>query len=380
MLKNRSEVLKISFSAFFADLGYQAVVASFPIIFVLIFKAPIPIYGLAEALNYGIGTVMAYIGGLAGDRFGRKRIAIIGNVLILFVSLIGLSRDYIQALIFFMIGWWFRNFRSPPRRAMMAEVTSPEERSEAFGILHSLDIAGALLAIIYLTVLLYLHVSILTVLLFTSIPLLVSTAFLTKVNAGKKGEKKKIENKIEQKRVFWSVILSTMFFGFSQYSFGFPILTTTEITGKDYLGVLAYGVFLGASSLFGYLFGRMKLKEFESLAFLGYLVGAIGSLGFAYLSGFGLFSLYPLSFLMGISVASTETFEPTIMSKITKEEAYGTSMGYLSAGRSIGIFLGNVIMGLLYQISYTYAYLFATITSLISFGLILSLIMKPSAS
>ncbi|QGA69260.1 MFS transporter [Sulfolobus sp. E11-6] len=380
MLKNRSEVLKISFSAFFADLGYQAVVASFPIIFVLIFRAPIPIYGLAEALNYGIGTVMAYIGGLAGDRFGRKRIAIIGNVLILFVSLIGLSRDYIQALIFFMIGWWFRNFRSPPRRAMMAEVTSPEERSEAFGILHSLDIAGALLAIIYLTVLLYLHVSILTVLLFTSIPLLVSTAFLTKVNAGKKGEKKKIENKIEQKRVFWSVILSTMFFGFSQYSFGFPILTTTEITGKDYLGVLAYGVFLGASSLFGYLFGRMKLKEFESLAFLGYLVGAIGSLGFAYLSGFGLFSLYPLSFLMGISVASTETFEPTIMSKITKEEAYGTSMGYLSAGRSIGIFLGNVIMGLLYQISYTYAYLFATITSLISFGLILSLIMKPSAS
>jgi len=84
-----------------------------------------------------------------------------------------------------------------------------------------------------------------------------------------------------------------MFFGFSQYSFGFPILTTTEITGKDYLGVLAYGVFLGASSLFGYLFGRMKLREFESLAFLGYLIGAIGSLGFAYLSGIGLFSLIP---------------------------------------------------------------------------------------
>ncbi|ACP48845.1 major facilitator superfamily MFS_1 [Sulfolobus islandicus Y.N.15.51] len=379
MLKNRNEVLKISFSAFFADLGYQAVVASFPIIFVLIFKAPIPLYGLAEALNYGIGTVMAYLGGIAGDKYGRKRIAILGNILILFVSLIGLAGNYIQALIFFMIGWWFRNFRSPPRRAMMAEVTSPDERSEAFGILHSLDIAGALLAIIYLTVLLYLHVSIFFILLFTSIPLLMSTIVLSLVNAGKKGEKK-TESKIVQKRVFWTVILSTMFFGFSQYSFGFPILTTTEITGKDYLGVLAYGVFLGASSLFGYLFGRMKLREFESLAFLGYLIGAIGSLGFAYLSGIGLFSLYPLSFLMGISVASTETFEPTIISKITKEEAYGTSMGYLSAGRSVGIFLGNVIMGLLYQISYTYAYLFAAVTSLISFALILSLIMRPNAS
>ncbi|QPG48696.1 MFS transporter [Saccharolobus solfataricus] len=383
MLKNRNEVLKISFSAFFADLGYQAVVASFPIIFVLIFKAPIPLYGFAEALNYGIGTVMAYAGGLAGDRFGRKRIAILGNVLILFTSLIGLSRDYIQALIFFMIGWWFRNFRSPPRRAMMAEVTSPEERSEAFGILHSLDIAGALIAIIYLTVLLYLRVSIFFVLLFTSIPLLMSTIVLTMVNAGKKSEKakrKEAESKITQKRVFWTLILSTMFFGFSQYSFGFPILTTTEITGKECLGVLSYGIFLGASSLFGYLFGRIRMKEFESLAFLGYLIGALGSLGFAYLSSFGVFSLYPLSFLMGTSVASTETFEPTIISKITKEEAFSTSMGYLSAGRSIGIFLGNVIMGFLYQISYTYAYLFAAITSLISFALILNLIMRPNAS
>ncbi|WP_338602066.1 MFS transporter [Sulfolobus tengchongensis] len=376
MIKNRNEVLKISFSAFFADLGYQAVVASFPIVFVIIFKAPIPLYGLAEALNYGLGTGMAYLGGILGDRFGRKKIAIIGNSLILFVSLMGLSRDYIQALLFFMIGWWFRNFRSPPRRAMLAEVTSPQERSEAFGILHSLDIAGALLAIVYLTILLYLHVPIFTILLFTSIPLVISTLFLSRVKAGKRNDNKKNIQSISNKKVFWTIIFSTMFFGFSQYSFGFPILTTAEITGKDYLGILAYGVFLGASSLFGYLFGKVNLGELTSLAFLGYLIGAISSLGFAFLSGIGLASLYPLSFLMGIGVASTETFEPTIISKVVKSESYGESMGYLSAGRSIGIFLGNVIMGLLYQISYTYAYVFASIMSLISFTLVLSLIIR----
>lgn len=43
---------------------------------------------------------MSYLGGIAGDKFGRKKIAILGNSLILFTSLLGISRDYIEALIF----------------------------------------------------------------------------------------------------------------------------------------------------------------------------------------------------------------------------------------------------------------------------------------
>lgn len=73
MLKNRSEVLKLSFSAFFADLGYQAAVASFPLIFVIYFGAPIYLYGLAEAINYGGGTLMSFLGGKLSDKYGRKK-------------------------------------------------------------------------------------------------------------------------------------------------------------------------------------------------------------------------------------------------------------------------------------------------------------------
>lgn len=379
MIKNRDEVLKISLSAFFADLGYQTAVASFPILLVIYLGAPMYLYGIAEALNYGVGTAMAYLGGLLGDKFGRKRVAIIGNSLILLVSLMGLARNYAEALIFFMLGWWARNLRTPPRRAMLAEVTSPEERAEAYGILHSLDIAGALLSIAYLATLLFIHFPIEYILLFTLIWFVISTLILSKVRAGYGGstiERGRVRStSVFDRRLFWTITLSTMFFGFSQYSFGFPILTTTQITGKDYLGVLSYGVFLGASSLFGYLFGRLKIGEISGLAFLGYLLGAVASLGFAFLSGVGPVSLYTLSFIMGVSVASTETFEPTIMSKIVKEESYGTGMGYLSAGRSIGMFIGNTVMGFLYGINYSYSYIFASIMALISFLLILYLII-----
>ena len=379
MVKNRGEVLKISFSAFFADMGYQTAVASFPILFVVYLGAPMYLYGIAEALNYGGGTAMAYLGGLLGDRFGRKRVAVIGNSFIILLSLMGLARNYLEALVFFMLGWWARNLRTPPRRAMLAEVTSPEERAEAYGILHSLDVAGALLSIAYLATLLFIHFPMEYILLLTSVWLVISTLILSRVRAGYGGGNAVGRSKgvsVFDRRLFWTIILSTMFFGFSQYSFGFPILTITQITGKDYLGVLGYGVFLGASSLFGYLLGRSRIREVSGLAFLGYLLGALASLGFALLSRMGLALLYALSFLMGVSIASTETFEPTIISKIVGERSYGTGMGYLSAGRGIGVFMGNAIMGLLYGINYAYAYIFASVMSLVSFLLILILILR----
>lgn len=377
MERDFNEVLKISFSAFFADLGYQVAVVMFPLILVLYLKAPMWLYGIAEAINYGLGSLMAFLGGLMGDRFGRKRMAVLGNALIVTVSLLGLAKYWWQALLIFMIGWWFRNFRAPIRRAMLAEVTSPSERSRAFGVLHALDVAGAALAITYTAVLLFTRFPIEYLLLITAAPLAVSTLLLAMVNAGKAmgNASMRISTSFRGlSRITWVVVVSTMFFGFSQYSFGFPVITTAQFTHEDYLAVVSYGVFLTASALFGWVFSRLRLNEYRSLAFLGYLMGAAASLGFALLAPMGVMGIYPVAFLLGIAVAGAETFEPTIVSKLTSEERMGTGMGLLSFGRSIGVFLGNSIMGALYQLHYSYAYYFASASSFIAFLIILTLL------
>lgn len=91
------DVLMISFSAFFADLGYQAVIAGgYPLYLTVALGAPpVFVYGIAEALNYGVGSLFSYIGGRISDRFGRKRVAIVGgNSLIPILSFTGLSGQY----------------------------------------------------------------------------------------------------------------------------------------------------------------------------------------------------------------------------------------------------------------------------------------------
>jgi len=377
-MRNRGEVLKISFSAFFADLGYQAAVVMFPLIFVIYLGAPMWLYGVAEAINYGLGSLMAFLGGLAGDRFGRWRVAVLGNAVIISVSLLGFARYWWQALLIFMVGWWFRNFRSPPRRAMLTEVTDPGERGEAFGLLHALDIAGAALSITYTAVLLFLRFPVEYLLLITAVPLVVSTLLIALVRAGRGVNVRSISMAEFRRlgRALWLIVISTFFFGFSQYSFGFPVITTAEFTHEDYLAVITYGVFLATSSLFGYVFGKSRVNEYVGLSFLGYLLGVFASLGFALLSPLGVVGIYPAAFLLGVAVAATETFEPTIISKVAPEERMGLGMGLLSFGRSVGIFLANTVMGLLYQIHYSYAYYFAATSSLVSFLIVYLLLMR----
>ncbi|MGC9011337.1 MAG: hypothetical protein ACP5JN_04350 [Candidatus Micrarchaeia archaeon] len=58
------DVLLISLSAFFADAGYQALIAGFPIFLVIYFHTPAYMLGLAMALAYGIGSLFAFIGGI----------------------------------------------------------------------------------------------------------------------------------------------------------------------------------------------------------------------------------------------------------------------------------------------------------------------------
>ena len=394
MIKRKKEVLLIALSAFFADLGYQAVVAGYPIFLVFGLGLPIYIYGIVEALSYGGGAIFSYIGGRAADKYGHKRMAILGNALIPLLGFTGLAKSAIQAVSLFVGGWWSRNFRSPARRAMVADNTSIEERKEAFGILHALDLGGGMIAVAY-SVLLFVFIfgsnareGLGSIFLIAIIPIFISTLLLffvkkngvdAKINtAAKKAPSKKglIVNTYSSgnKGSFYSILAAATLFGFSSYSFGFPIYTIAEASGVSYLGIISYLVFLGASSFSGYFLGRSRMSDINGLAFAGYLLASLASFGFAYFVGEGIAALYLMAAILGVAVGAIETFEPTIISKIVTKSSEGRGMGDLSMGRSIGLFSGNIIMGfLLFYFGNFYAYTYAALASFIAFLIILRL-------
>jgi MFS family permease len=400
-----SNVLFISLSAFFADLGYQVVLVIFPIFLVLDLHSSVIYFGIASAISYGIGAFFGYFGGRAGDKFGHKKIAIIGNLLIPLLSFTGFSLYPAEAVAFFSTGWWARNFRSPSRRVLLSRSVLKEFYGKAYGFLHALDQGGGFFAGIYALILFTYHVPLKYILLTTIGPLLISTLFLTLISKKKlinnpdnsangninNNPKKNAaintdnnnnannsaglnkKNSDLNENLFKRILIATSLYGFSSFSFGFPILTIAESSKNDALGILSYVLFFICTALTGLIAGKTIAKTINKLGF-GYFLTFAGSLGMALIFTF---SLNPLLYyicvaILGISLGIIETIEPTAISLIVKNETIGRGMGSLTAARSLGLFGGNVLMGLLYYVGANYSYLYAAILSLIASLIIFS--------
>jgi MFS family permease len=365
----------LSFSAFFADLGYQAVLVLFPIYIVLELKYPIYVYGIITALSFGVGSLFSYVGGRLGDRLNKKYLVIFGNLFIPLMSLSVLFHSIWIISLLYILGWWARYFRTPARRVLVSESSNEEHRSKVFGFLNLLDIGGGVLAILYTVLLLHLNVPMNDIILVTIIPLVISTILLLFVKEIKNGFVKvtKVSSGINiNKVILISIFIATLFYGFSYFNFGFPVLTIVYTAHLYILAVLAYGVYLLTSALSGYVFGSIKIDPIKAIWLLGYFLSALGALliGLIYLLGLSFIFYYFAVLILGIGMGSVETYEPTLISLISQDRK-STNMGYLSMFRSIGLFVSNIVVGLIFMVSqsdaYFYAFLSAMIASLIVF-------------
>ena len=364
-------VLYLSLSAFFADAGYQAVIALFPVFLILFLKAPVYYLGIIYALQYGIGAIFAYLGGVLADKYSNKKVAIIGNSLIPTLSFLGIASSLLLSPLLFLIGWWARDSRSPARRALVALASDEKHRKRAFGVLHALDLGGGAAGVVYLIILLYFGVTYSMLFLVTIVPLLISTLFIVKSNVNE-GIKLSAKQAISDRKTninretMFGVLIATSLFGFSYYSLGYPILTIAQ-SSSDVFGVFSYLVFLLISAFAGYYLGSRagRTTIIRSLSILGYAFAGLGSLVIAvfYVFSLNLIIAYTGVLILGFSVGAIETFEPTIISVTSAKNKSAKSFGYLSSSRSIGLFTGNLLMGALYFFNPFYSYLYAFLVS-----------------
>ena len=367
------DVMLISLSAFFADLGYQTVIGLFPVTVTFLYRQPAYVFGLLMALSYGAGSLFSYLGGRLGDRFSRKKLAIAGNLLIPLLSFSGTAGNIAESSALYLGGWWSRNFRSPPRRALLLDVSGTDHRSRVFGFLHMLDVGGGMISTLIAFVLLYSGFTVSVIMLLTVFPILVSSAVLFPVRerkgdpgtAASKEERNDITGNEGSMKLF---LISAGLFGFSYYSLGFPIITVARAQNSYAFGLLTYTVFLGVSGLAGYLMGSSSLKPARGLWVFGYALSALGSLmiGMTYLFHLGLASFYISAAVLGTGTGSIETFEPVVASLLVHPSRISRGMGSLGAWRSIGLFASNLLMGVLFTFSVFDSYVYAFATSMLA--------------
>jgi MFS family permease len=386
------DVLLLSLSACFADMGYQAVTAVFPLIIVIDLREPAYIYGLLLALSFGVGSLFSLVGGKLGDTHGKKSVSLAGNLLIPLMSISVLFPNIVLMGALFVFGWWARYFRTPTRRAWLVEVSDPAHRSKVFGFLHALDVGGGMIAVAYSIVLVLLGAPLEDIVLVTAIPILVSSlalalartaphpAFLTaNAEAAKEAPQSAGRQERENRFIFRWLLVSATLFGFSYYALGFPIVTVAQSQGSATFGILTFGIYLGVSAGAGYLLGSVRSRRpFRTLWTLGYLLAAMSSLviGASYALHLGLGVYYLGAAGLGFATGSVETFEPVLTSTLSKAGKLSSGLGWLSSSRALGLFTSNLVMGMIFTFSQFGSYAYAAALAVCAAVILLAVELK----
>lgn len=330
--------------------------------------------------------MFSFFGARIGDKTGHRRLALIGNSLIPLLSVSALIANSVWAIGLLTAGWWARNMRSPSRRVMLNQaVTDDRFRPRVFGFLHALDVGGAAAAALLVLIAIQNRVSFRWLFLLTAIPLLVSTAMLSRATTGRlvsethqaRDGKIPAEEKSRHSTGARAIFLATALYGFTFYSIGFPILTVAQKTHSNSYGIAAFLVFQGFSAITGFFLakrlGKSLIRRFINLGVLGYLVSGLGALTiigdiryqmgiFAYLVGMG---------ILGFALGVIETLEPSLIAVISESRSVSSGFGMLSASRSVGLFIGNLVMGLLYQLGPSWSYGYAAFMAVVAAAIML---------
>lgn len=386
--RNR-DVWSISLSAFFADAGYQAVWAGFPLFLVVVLHQPVWEFGVASALAYGGGSLFSLAGARIGERIGHRRLALLGNSAIPLLSLSALPLGPAAAIGLLCGGWWARNLRSPSRRVMLVEAVPREaDRSSAFGFLHALDVGGGAVAGLYVLVGVIAGVPFRWLFLVTVAPLVVSTVALTRARTGQTEAQDASSAQVPIPIAgddppppplpgSRSLLAAAALYGFTYYSVGFPVLTLAQRGHHLAYGIGAFLVFQGVSAATGYLLGsrfpERLAGRFANLGVLGYLISALGSavLAVGYAAGLGTPVLMLGVALLGFALGVVETLEPSVMSVLRPGRQAGRGFGALSAARGVGLVVANLALGFLYGLGPAWSYGYAASVAVVAAAVIL---------
>jgi MFS family permease len=114
--------------------------------------------------------------------------------------------------------------------------------------------------------------------------------------------------------------------------------------------------------------GAQPVSSLRSLWLLGYLPSAVASglIGLSVLFHMDVLTFYLFIAVLGLGMGGVETFEPTLISSLVRSTSLSRGMGHLSVSRSIGQFLSNLIMGLLFSLSRSAPYFYAFASTLLA--------------
>ena len=364
----------------FTDTASKIIQSLLPLFLVSVLGVNLITVGTIEGIAESTASILKVFSGALSDYWGkRKQLAIAGYGLsALIVPIFALANSPLWVLIGRFGDRVGKGIRVAPRNALVADVTSPEQRGAAYGLRQSLDTIGAAIGpLIAVALMSVSRQNFRFVFWLATIPGIIAVLLL--IFGIKEGSsiQKDPRNPLQWQnwqnldRGYWILLVVVLIFNLGNSSDAFLLLRSQQVGINNTFIPLAFMVMNFTYFLSAYPAGAISDRIGRyGLITAGFVLYALIYLGFAYaetpweiwslFAGYGLYQ----GMSKGLILAAIGDRVPA--------ELRGTAFGTIALATGIVLFPANFMAGFLWEnVSYQAPFFFGSVLSILAALLLL---------
>ena len=349
--ENKRTVRIFAWASFLNDMGSDIIYPVWPLFVTEILKANMAVLGFVDGLGEAVVSLAKALSGYWSDRIRKRKVFIWSGYLMGAASRIGYAISTVwQHLIPFRILDRAGKIRGAPRDAIIADVSTNDNRGRNFGLMRMADNLGAVVGIL-ICLALFKKIGYRSLFILAAIPSLISVLLIL-IKIKEPGHTEKVIYKgmtlRDLDRNFVLFMILSGIFAIGNFTYSFLLIRAKQIGFPEAFVPVLYLVYTLSASLTAYPFGRLAdrigRKTVMQMSFLLWGLVCLDVIFFqSKIMIFLMFVIY------GLHKGALEPVQSTIVSELAPEKFRASSLGTYQMLIGLCAFPASLIAGFLWD-------------------------------
>ncbi|MEO0225960.1 MAG: MFS transporter [candidate division WOR-3 bacterium] len=365
-------------ASFLNDFGSDIIYPIWPLFVREFLGANMMVLGFIDGLGDAIVSISQAISGYISDRIRRRKVFIWTGYTLGVVSRIGYAVSSVWPhLIPFRIMDRAGKIRSAPRDAIIADLSSDQDRGKNFGLLRAMDNLGAVCGIIF-CILMFRSLGYRNLFLIAALPTVIGIILILSSIHESKPAEGKIYKGIRFSALSYNfrifLILSAIF-ALGAFSYSFLLIYAKEFGFQRFTLPILYLIFTAIASIFSIPMGRFSDRiGRKSVIFLAYLLWVLVCL--CLIIAHKVILVIIAFIFYGLHRAALEPVQRSFIAELTPIEYRASGLGGFQMVIGLCALPASFIAGILWDRINLYAPLYFSIGLTVISSLLLILVKR----